>query len=383
MVATDSAQNVGRAPRVRVFLAGDVMTGRGIDQILPYPGQPELHEPWVRDARSYVTLAERKNGPISRPVQFDYVWGEALQVWSEWKPDLRIVNLETSVTISDAFWPAKGIHYRMHPDNVPCLAAAGVDCCVLANNHVMDWGYEGLTETLTTLHDAGLATAGAGANLDDAARPARLTVGNMGDVLVFAFADLSSGVPEAWRAGAGTGGVNLLPNLSAKSAEKAVRAIRRSAVRSPLLVIASIHWGGNWGYQILPEQRTFAQRLVDEAGVDIVHGHSSHHPIGMECYQGRTILYGCGDFLNDYEGIHGHEEFRAGLALMYFIDVSGDRGRAQQLEIVPMSVRQMRLLHAGAAESDWLAAKLDEVSRPFETRVDRTNVGLSVHPARQ
>jgi poly-gamma-glutamate synthesis protein (capsule biosynthesis protein) len=382
MVATDSAQNVGRAPRVRVFLAGDVMTGRGIDQILPYPGQPELHEPWVRDARSYVTLAERKNGPISRPVQFDYVWGEALQVWSEWKPDLRIVNLETSVTISDAFWPAKGIHYRMHPDNVPCLAAAGVDCCVLANNHVMDWGYEGLTETLTTLHDAGLATAGAGANLDDAARPARLTVGNMGDVLVFAFADLSSGVPEAWRAGAGTGGVNLLPNLSAKSAEKAVRAIRRSAVRSPLLVIASIHWGGNWGYQILPEQRTFAQRLVDEAGVDIVHGHSSHHPIGMECYQGRTILYGCGDFLNDYEGIHGHEEFRAGLALMYFIDVSGDRGRAQQLEIVPMSVRQMRLLHAGAAESDWLAAKLDEVSRPFETRVDRTNVGLSVHPAR-
>ena len=366
-----------------MFLAGDVMTGRGIDQILPHPGAPELHEPWMRDARGYVTLAERKNGPIPRPVQFDYVWGEALAVWRERKPDVRIVNLETSITVSDEFWPAKGIHYRMHPRNVPCLTAAGLDCCVLANNHVMDWGREGLAETLTALHDSGLATAGAGTNLEDAARPARLPIGNAGDVLVFGFADLSSGVPQEWRAGAESGGVNLLPNLSAKSVERAVRTIRRSSGESPLLVIASIHWGGNWGYNVLPEQRIFAERLVDEAGVDIVHGHSSHHPIGIERYHGRTILYGCGDFLNDYEGIHGHEEFRPGLALMYFLDIADDAGRTQQLNIVPMRVRQMRLLHAGAAESDWLAAKLDEVSRPFETRVDKTNVGLSVHSARQ
>ncbi|QTF93838.1 hypothetical protein, partial [Halomonas sp. BM-2019] len=49
-------------------LAGDVMLGRGIDQVLPHPGGPQLHEPFVRDARDYVRLAERVSGPIPRPV---------------------------------------------------------------------------------------------------------------------------------------------------------------------------------------------------------------------------------------------------------------------------------------------------------------------------
>jgi hypothetical protein len=63
------------------------------------------------------------------------------------------------------------------------------------------------------------------------------------------------------------------------------------------IVVASLHWGGNWGYGVLSEQRQFAQRLIAEAGVDIVHGHSSHHPKGIEVFRGKLILYGCGDFL--------------------------------------------------------------------------------------
>jgi poly-gamma-glutamate synthesis protein (capsule biosynthesis protein) len=120
------------------LLCGDVMTGRGVDQILPYPGDPGLAEPRVRDTRTYVELAERTSGPIPRPVAFSYPWGEALAVpgWSA--ADVRIVNLETSVTRSDQRWQGKGGHYRMHPDNVPCLTAARLDACALANNHVLD-----------------------------------------------------------------------------------------------------------------------------------------------------------------------------------------------------------------------------------------------------
>ena len=55
-----------------------------------------------------------------------------------------------------------------------------------------------------------------------------------------------------------------------------------------------------------------------EAGIHVVHGHSSHHFKGIEVYRNRPILYGCGDFLNDYEGIGGHRRFRGELALMYF-----------------------------------------------------------------
>ena len=75
-------------------------------------------------------------------------------------------------------------------------------------------------------------------------------------------------------------------------------------------MVASVHWGSNWGYDIPREQTVFAHRLIDEAGVDIIHGHSSHHVRAIEVYKDRLILYGCGDFLNDYEGISGYEEFR-------------------------------------------------------------------------
>jgi len=159
--------------QLKIFLAGDVMTGRGIDQVLPHPAGPELHEICVSDARYYVTLAERKNGDIPQPVDFEYPWGEALGIWQREAPDLRIVNLETSITVSDSYWTPNRIHYRMHPRNVPVLNAAGIDCCTLANNHVLDWGYEGLRETLDTLRDAGIAIAGAGRGLAGAARHGR------------------------------------------------------------------------------------------------------------------------------------------------------------------------------------------------------------------
>ncbi|MBU1394726.1 MAG: CapA family protein, partial [Gammaproteobacteria bacterium] len=143
-------------PGMTLFLCGDVMTGRGIDQVLPHPGDPVLHEGYVTSAPDYVALAERVNGPIPRPAEFAYVWGDALAEWARIAPDLRIVNLETAVTTRDDWQRGKGIHYRMHPANVPCLTAAGIDCCVLANNHVLDWGYAGLAETLETLRRAGL-----------------------------------------------------------------------------------------------------------------------------------------------------------------------------------------------------------------------------------
>jgi poly-gamma-glutamate synthesis protein (capsule biosynthesis protein) len=139
------------AQRITLFLCGDVMTGRGIDQVLPQPSKPQLFEPYMRSALGYVQLAEEENGPIPRPVDFSYIWGDALDTWERLRPDLRIVNLETAVTTSDEAQSGKSIHYRMHPANVPCLPAAGIDCCVLANNHVLDWGYAGLAETLDTL----------------------------------------------------------------------------------------------------------------------------------------------------------------------------------------------------------------------------------------
>jgi len=98
--------------------------------------------------------------------------------------------------------------------------------------------------------------------------------------------------------------------LSAQTVDAIARQVG-AAKRAGDLVVASIHWGPNWGFAIPREQRDFAHRLVDAAGVDIVHGHSSHHPMAIEIHRGKPILYGCGDLLNDYEGISGYEAYRA------------------------------------------------------------------------
>ena len=194
--------------QLTLFVCGDVMTGRGVDQILPHPCSPRLHETFVKSALTYVALAERANGPIPRPVGYEYVWGEARGVLARVQPDATIINLETSVTTSEGAEP-KAVNYRMHPGNGPVLTAAGIDCCVLANNHVLDWGRTGLHDTLDTLAGAGIRVAGAGRDLGAASAPALLDMGGGARVLVFAFGARDSGIPPAWAAGPTRPGVHL------------------------------------------------------------------------------------------------------------------------------------------------------------------------------
>jgi poly-gamma-glutamate synthesis protein (capsule biosynthesis protein) len=361
-----------RAPSdlVTLLLCGDVMTGRGIDQVLPHPSDPRLFEPHVRTASAYVQLAEEKNGPIPSPVEVSYIWGEALEVLHRVAPDTSIINLETSVTTSDAHWRGKAIHYRMHPENVPCLTAAGVDCCVLANNHVLDWGPAGLRETLDTLEAAGIETAGAGVDLAAATAPAVLEAGGTeGRVLVFAFGARSSGIPKEWAAAVGRPGVSFVPELSRQAVGVVgdrVHAIKREGD----VVVASIHWGGNWGYAVPSGQREFAHRLIDEAGVDVIHGHSSHHPKGIEVYRNRPILYGCGDFLNDYEGVSGYEQFRDDLVLMYFPSMDPSDGRLVGFHMSPLQIQCFRLNRPSQEDAAWLRRTLSREGEPFGTWVE-------------
>lgn len=356
------------APHLTLFLCGDVMTGRGIDQVLPHPGKPHLFECCVRSALGYVHLAEEKSGPFRRPADFDYIWGDALHALRRAAPDLRIINLETAVTASEDAWPGKGIHYRMHPDNLPCLTAAGIDCCVLANNHVMDWGFQGLKETLASLRCAGIATAGAGLDAAGAAAPALLDVPGKGRVCVFAWAMEDSGVPPDWRAGPARPGVNVLPDLTTRSLKTIARQTH-AVKRAGDLVVASLHWGGNWGFGISPQQRDFAHGLIESAAVDVVYGHSSHHVKGMEIYRDKPILYGCGDFLNDYEGIRGHEQFHGDLALMYFLTL--EKGRLTRFAMAPTQIRHFRANAAPESGVRWLMETLNREGRQFGTQVAR------------
>lgn len=354
-----------------LFLCGDVMLGRGIDQILPHPSDPILKESYVRDARDYVALAEAENGRMPRPVDFPYVWGDALAELEHVSPDFRIINLETSVTVSKCFWAEKDIHYRMHPQNIPCLKAARIDCAVLANNHILDFGYQGLTETVAALNGAGIKTAGAGQNSERAAEPAVLDGGRQNRVLVYAYGHASSGVSVDWSADWDKPGVNFLPNLSDTillDVQKNVATWKQPGDTA----IFSIHWGANWGYDVDPVHRQFAHDLIDKAAIDVVYGHSSHHAKGLEVYQGKLILYGCGDFINDYEGIAGYEAFRDDLTLMYFLHLNPN-GSLMALEMVPMQIRQFRLQSASSADAQWLYEVLKREGEKFGARIELTS----------
>src|SRR5438093_2221331 len=184
---------------MRLLLCGDVMTGRGIDQTLPHPVNPVLYEPYVQDAREYIALAEKTHGPILRPLSVDYIWGDALAELDRAKVDLRIANLETAITSAETPWPHKGINYRMHPQNVGCLSAGRISACALGNNHMLDWGYGGLSETLRTLDAAGIAHSGAGNDADEAMQPAVLDRAENGRVLFFSFGSTTSGIPHDWK----------------------------------------------------------------------------------------------------------------------------------------------------------------------------------------
>src|SRR5438309_5421929 len=261
------------------------MTGRGVDQVLPHPGDPELRERYAADARAYVRLAERAHGRIPRPAGFAWPWGDALRVLEDAAPDVRVINLETSITRSRGFAPGKA-------------AAPG--------------------------------------------RP----------------------------------GVDLLPDLSDATADDVIGRAR--AAKGPGdVVVVSVHWGSNWGYGVGPDQVRFAHRLIG-GGVDLIHGHSSHHPRPVEVFGGKLVLYGCGDCINDYEGIAGHERYRGDLRLLYFASLHPDTGTLAALRMAPMQARNLRLHRAAQADARWLATAIQRASSGFGSRVGLQPDGLLV-----
>jgi poly-gamma-glutamate synthesis protein (capsule biosynthesis protein) len=198
--------------------------------------------------------------------------------------------------------------------------------------------------------------------------PAVMEVEGKGRVVAFSYGLQSSGIPLGWAASKDRPGVNLLRSLS----DPTVRQIKEQvdALKQPKdIVVASIHWGGNWGYDIDNEQREFAHKLIDHAHVDVIHGHSSHHVKGIEVYKRRLIIYGCGDFLNDYEGISGYDNFRDDLALMYFVSMDPSIGKLVRLDMTPMQIRNFRANKVSRTDATWLRDVLNREGKKFGTRV--------------
>jgi poly-gamma-glutamate synthesis protein (capsule biosynthesis protein) len=335
----EAPESQARAPFTLAF-TGDVMLGRGVQEVI------------------------RQRG-------FDYPWGDLLPLLRG--VDLLCINLECVLTRVTERWhgdPGKPFFFRADPAAVQTLRSAGVRCASLANNHIGDFGREGLLETVDVLDEADIAHAGAGADLAAARAAARLSVQGW-RVAVVAFADH----PRAWRALKHSPGLNHI-QISPAAAdftriERTLGEVRRQAD----LVVFSIHWGPNMRAQPAPEFRAFA-RLVMAAGADIFWGHSAHVVQGIELVEGKPIFYDTGDFVDDYAV---DPELRNDLSALFLLRVRPPL--IERIELVPVCIRHRCVSRAQGAERALLAQRLTQACSEFGTTLADGPDGLVVRYA--
>ena len=359
---------------VTVFVCGDVMPGRGVDQILPHPGDPELREAYVRDARAYVDLAEDAHGPIPRPAAFGWPWGGRA---AGARGDRARCPGDQPGDEHHRQWRIRAGQGDLLPDEPGQrrLPGGGPAGRVRAGEQPR----ARLRPPRAGRHLAGAVRRGAaggggrvGPRRGPAAgdRPGARRGARRHHLLRCRLQRDPGGLGRC----PGPARVNLLPDLSPATADGVIGQVR-AARRPGDVAVVSIHWGPNWGYDVDADQVRFARALID-GGADLVHGHSSHHPRPIEVFRGKLILYGCGDCINDYEGITGHRAYRPDLRLLYFASLEAGTGQLTALRMAPMRTRRMRLHQAPAADRQWLRTVLDQISRSFGSRVDLRPDGM-------
>lgn len=351
---------------IRIFLAGDFEPARGIDNVMPKPTLGTLREGACSHAAEYVVLAERRAGAhIDRThVTARSLIGDLPKIMRDRRPIAHgIINLETAITRCDDFLP-KAVNYRASEENVSMLldelSMECINVACIANNHVFDFGARGFVDTLNasrrmTEESGGrFLFVGGGRTHADASAP--VLVGEYNTrTAVFALAFQNSGTPLSWSADKTSSGMGIaMGDFRDCVPTRTLLEITR-AKASGALVIVSIHFGSNWGWDIDPENITAAHALID-AGADIVHGHSSHHPRVSELYKNKLILYGCGEMFNDYEGIGDHPGFPAShflgdLRFTYFVDVDWRTGDFLRMFVHPMEQKLFRLCEGEASHA--------------------------------
>lgn len=305
-----------------VLQGGDNMLGRAIQLTLPHqtPGDEDVTD--TITAKEYLELAGVNN--IERikkqNANGSYLWGDLLKY--DFHEDLRIINIESACTTTIQQTYTK-IEYHTNIQNIPLIFKQfnRPYLLTMANNHALDMGRKAFeNETLPNVKNV----VGVGMNHFESTYPYLNK-----NIAVFGFATECSGTSRKWAATTHRSGVAWLPSISTKAnVNQAFNIIHKAFDKHDLegkCIIITIHWGPNWStYDDGQEYRQqLAYRLIDELGVSIIHGHSSHHIRGMEVYKGKFITYGAGDFVNDYEGISGHEEY-AKAGAVYILDLDNE-----------------------------------------------------------
>lgn len=312
---------------MKILFIGDVMLGRLVNEVL-------------------------KKEPL------DYPWGDTLDIFK--KANVRMCNLECVVSDKGQPWSAtpKVFHFRTDEKNIEVLGIPPINMVSVANNHVLDFEYEGLDRMIKTLTNAKIVFAGAGSNYLDASTVGEYSM-NHTKIGLIAFTDNESD----WAATEDKPGVFYVPvNLEDERAKNLFELIKKTRDDVDILIV-SAHWGPNWGYRPQPDHIPFAKALID-AGADIIFGHSAHVFQGIEIYKGRPILYSTGDFIDDYAV---DEIERNDQSFIFEIDTDKNN-KLTRMRLYPTVIRNMQARKAQDLELKDIVFKMIELCDEFNTK---------------
>jgi poly-gamma-glutamate capsule biosynthesis protein CapA/YwtB (metallophosphatase superfamily) len=302
-----------RQPVLHLMLGGDVMLGRGVKEHM------------LRSGPGYPL------DPIAGLLRH---------------ADLAIVNLECAITSSARIWPGapKAFYFGAPPLAVQSLADAGIDLVSLANNHTLDFGVEGLLDTVRHLRSHGIRHAGAGASLDEAALPATMDRGGIRFGMA-AFCDHQADF-AAQQHQPGIAYLDLEDDEAATAVlRKALEALQGAGVEWPIL---SLHWGPNMVFRPSAKFRRLAHAAVD-MGWKILFGHSAHVFQGIEIYRGCPIIYAAGDLVDDY---YVDPKFRNNHQLLFELELGPDFLR--RITLHPLFIEHCRTRLASAEQTRYI-----------------------------
>ena len=239
-----------------ISMVGDMLFGRYVDEVVvPNHGYQSLFQ-YVR--------------PYLK--QSDYITG----------------NLDQPITEGENYPKAdKLMHISTSPEVAKVLKEEGFTTVNLANNHMKDFGKQGILDTLRAFQNENVGTVGAGYNLEDASAVSYQTIRGI-KIATLGFSDI---LPKDFRALSNRSGVAPAdPNLFFYDVAK--------AKKNADLVIVHMHWGKEYDSTYHPRQQDLGRSLID-AGADIVIGHHPHVLEPVEVYKHGVIFYSLGNFISD------------------------------------------------------------------------------------
>ena len=312
---------------VSLALAGDVMIGRLVNEVIGQKG-------------------------------YAYVWGNILPILHE--HDLVMINLETTLTMNEQAVP-KVFNFKSNPEHAAVLKEGNVSIVNLANNHSLDFGNQGLVDTLHALDTAHIMHVGAGLNNMQAQNP--LIIQRNG--ITIGIVGATDNEPD-WQAGPHKPGVFYFDVHNCTSVANVIKQLKPRVD----IVILSLHWGPNMRERPTQHYIDCAHAFID-AGADIIHGHSAHLFQGIELYNNKLILYDTGDFVDDYQV---DEQLRNDRSFLFSLTLA--KSGVQQLKLIPVVISNMQVNIATGSQARDILVRMKRLSAEFGTKITNDTIYL-------